>query len=123
MKVGNPVFTNQGQPGIITTKDKKTESFIVDRSYDKVAHAFRHGYLSGINNRQRFNDILDDIHNIKNPQKKIETLQKQIEKINQKEGLKSANLLQYLKAELAHMVNTFKIQPKQYVIAENEIEL
>ena len=71
IKIGDPIFEKNGFPAFVKERDPEVQSIKLDSAPEKVRKNSRHGYIRGLAEDQRadFNNIMDDIREIEDPQK------------------------------------------------------
>ena len=114
VKVGNPHFNSAGQPQRIIKENKETKQVLLDQDFGRVQVDFRHGYYEGIENRERFNDIMDQALEVGDPRDKLEFLIEKLEEVEEESSSSSENLAKYLRSEISHISTTFNIKPRTY---------
>ena len=124
LKVGDPVFEKTGFPSYVKEREPETESVHLDARKEKVKEQSRHGYIRGLSGEQRsdFNEILDDIADISEPREKAATLQEKIQDIEGSEPtLQNKRMIRYLKSELFHIMQSYKVFPREYQTSEDQL--
>lgn len=122
-KVQDPVFNSQGEPGIVKNIDRENQRIKVDKNKELVAHEFRHGYLKGMSKgiRSEFNQFMDEVKNEPVPTEKVVKLQGKISELESDFSPKNYILLNYLKSELAHVMNTYHVKPRTFEAKEENL--
>lgn len=122
-KVQDPVFNSQGEPGIVKQINRESQKIKVDKDQKTVAQEFRHGYLKGMSEgvRSEFNQFMDDVKNEQIPKEKVTMLQGKISELEADFSPKNYILLNYLKSELAHVMNTYHVQPRTFEAKEENL--
>lgn len=125
LKIGDPVFTRRGQPGVIVGRDDRSQRYESKIENEAVRTAFRHGYVKGMEEEMRhnFNAIMDDLQGIEDAEERMNSLQGTIEKLelDADNGPDSQRLVRYLKSELFHLMRTHNVSPKEYKIPYFEV--
>ncbi len=119
--IGDPIFDTQGRPGIVKDFQQDKTQLVINKETDSVKKSLRHGYLSGISNRELFNNIMDKISGEENPETKLKMLQAKIDELEADVSKENAQLLPYLKAEVSHIINIYNIKPKTYTIPSYQL--
>ncbi|MCB9229329.1 MAG: hypothetical protein H6618_06935 [Deltaproteobacteria bacterium] len=120
-KVNDPVFNGVGEPALVRKVDKASQKTELDQDQQMVRQAFRHGYLKGMEPETRldFNSFMDEIGNETEPSKKAERLQEKITELEDNFSPKNYLLLNYLKAELSHIMNTYHYHPRIFSVRDD----
>lgn len=116
IKIGDVVFTNKGEPAVVTGIDGKTNNLKVQTTGKEIEETKKRGFVNGLSleERKEFNVIIDKIKTLKDSTEKVKLLQ---DKINQlSEDPKNYRLLRYIKAELAHVMYSDNIKPNYYIV-------
>lgn len=123
LRVGDPAFTYMGMPAVVTAKNEQRQELTIDADPEIVANSHRHGYLKGLSpeTRQSFNDIMDEVKSLADSQEKISKLQEKIAEFENHESESKRQIAKYLKAELAHTMNSQNISPRYYQIPFNKV--
>lgn len=124
MRVGDPIFSPKGKPGVVADKDKETEQLSVDGKHEVVKDQFRHGYLYGLDKkREDFNEIMDEISELESPKEKAQVLQEKIQEMEENKSKDSVRLIRYLKSELVHLMSTYNLSPRSYVVPPHKASI
>ena len=120
-RVSDTTFNELGKPGVIVGKDPVTATLKVDTNKDVVAKNSRHGYINGmeIGQKRDFNAIMDKMRSIEDRREQVGFLRDRLDEI--KNDPKQVSLTQYLKAELAHLMQTYNLQTRFYEIEEHKL--
>jgi hypothetical protein len=124
LKVGDPIFMANSSPGIVKKADMEKGRLNVDVDTEAVAKHFRHGYIKGLdeNERLQYDSTLDSIEEIKNPKEQISALQEKISQLeNGTPSLQQIKMARYLKAELNHIIQVGKINPRFYEVDAHKL--
>ena len=116
LKIGDSVFLQDGRPGLLVAENKGSDSVTVDPSKSRIKEAHRHGYINGLNmeTRKEFDEILDEVKEIKGSKERIEELQGRIDTLSK--DPKNMVLTRYLTAEMAHIMNMSGVRPKTFEV-------
>ena len=116
IKIGDVIFTNKGEPAIVTDIDDKTNNLKVQTSGKEIEEAKKRGFVNGLSleERKKFNVIIDKIQTLKDPTEKIRLLQNKINQLS--EDPRNYRLLRYVKAELAHVMYSDNMKPNYYIV-------
>ena len=119
--VGDTVFLQTGQPGVVVGRKEGTNELIVQKEGERFEKTRSRGFINGLSPEQRdnFNHIMDDIRKLENPRDRVSKLHSQIEKMSLDPRLHM--ITRYLEGELAHIMNTHAIQPKEYYVDETDL--
>lgn len=117
--IKDPVFSHKGMPGVVTKKTEFPEQLMVEGDEKVVQSSFRHGYVKGLNAdmRDEFNSIMDDIKSQGNANDKVHLLQSKISQLEEDTTKNNHRMVNYLKAELFHLMTTENYRPNQYSIS------
>lgn len=98
--------------------DASRQKLHVNKDLNEVQTAFRHGYLKGMSPaiRQDFNHLMDLVDKTEGVEAKITLLQDKIQSFEKKSDKSALVFLQYIRAELAHLMHLSGYQPRSYVI-------
>jgi hypothetical protein len=123
LSVGDTIFSGKGQPGVITKKDVESGELTIEREGENLEKTRRMGFINGIPaaRRAEFNKIITEVRAEKESQKQIQMLTKKIEEL--KVDPRNFVLTKYLESEMAHIMNTEGIHPKEYKISEDSARL
>ncbi len=121
-QIGDTIFSRNGQPSVLTDRNDKTGELRVETSGEKLEQTKKRGYVNGLDpaTRTRFNEILDVVRTIPEPEKRVEELRTRIDEI--KADPRQRILTRYLTSEMAHLMNTHRIVPKEYSVPEWEVQ-
>lgn len=121
-QVGDAIFTRGGLPGALTNKNPQTGELTVQVEGEQVEAIKKRGYVNGLQaeERQRFNEIIDHVRTIPEPEKRVEELRVRIDEI--KADPKQRILVRYLTSEMAHLMNTHRIEAREYKVPEWEVK-
>ncbi len=121
-KVGDTVFLSQGQPALVSGRDKLNGTTLIDRDIDEVRKQSRHGYLNGVapERREELLSILDDVKAHEEPKQRVEELQKKIDELKADPN-KNMQFVRYLEAEQGHIMNISGYRPRFFGTEEHKI--
>lgn len=122
IRVRDAVFLRAGQPAIVRERDPVSGQLKLDTSLKAVQHEMRHGYLNGIAPEQRdvLYEMLDDIKSRSDdPSKRVDFLREKLSELEK--NPQNFQLTRYVRAELAHLMNTYDIRPRLYSVGEDKI--
>ena len=120
MTIGDPTFSHTGMPGTIRKKEAEQGAITVETDPQAVQTEHRHGYLTGFtpNERASFTQIMDKVKDERDPKEKMRVLQNQIDTLETETDPQKRNLLRYLHSELFHIMDTYRIAPREYTKEE-----
>ena len=104
------IYTN---PGVVV--EKKDDGTVVIDTEPMTIHKYhRYTNTSGLNvaEKQKFNEILDEIYQAKDDVEKINGIQINIDKL--KVDPKNQNIVQYLRNQQSHLIRQAKELPRTY---------
>lgn len=117
MRIGDTFFDHLGRPGLVTGRDDRNRLQVETKgeNYDK---ARGRGFINGLEaeQRQQFNEVMDQIFALKDPREKVGKLSEKIDEL--KNDPRNFVVTRYLESELTHLMNTEGIQPKVYLVDE-----
>jgi len=115
LMIGDVVFSRNGEPGIIRSKDQKNGEFQVDRDFSQVQKSFRHGFLNGLNAEEKnsYLEILDKTRGQGSIANQVKFLENEINRFSHS-SRKVSKSLQYLKNQLTHFRHIHHIKPRYY---------
>ena len=122
-RTGDTVFTPSGTPAVVLKQNPIGHLTTLDRSKESLQSTTRHGYINGltVDDRERFNGIMDDVKKAEDPESRIVQLQSKIEELAQ-EPKKNFVLAQYLTSELSHFMFAARVEPKVFTMNENKLK-
>ena len=121
IRVGDVVFVGSGNPALVKDRDHITGQLRLEPGKAKTHDEMRHGYINGLSQdtRQSFNEILDEVkQGTEDPGERAEQLRLKIDELEQ--DPRNFLLARYLRAEMVHIMNTFNIKPKEYIVHESK---
>lgn len=116
-RIGDAVFNHAGQPGIVADKRIETGEIVVKPQADTLKQVQKRGYINGLTPEQRrdFEEVMEKIGELENPEKKVEALNTQIDQLRMGDG-KARVVAKYLDSEKQHLMATNHIENKLYVL-------
>jgi hypothetical protein len=120
--VGDTLFNADGRPGVVVGKNRQEGDLLIQRQGEQFDAARRRGYINGLppEGRKQFNEIIDKLLNIEDSKEKVSVLSAKIQEL--KEDPRNHLLTKYLEGELAYLMNSSGIFPKEYKISETDIK-
>jgi hypothetical protein len=120
--IGDPAFSRTGRPGVIQSAAAKAGKAEVEMDPSVVKEAHRHGYLKGISpeDRASFNQIMDNVQRLPDPNAQVQALQAQIGELEENPTTHNQHVVQYLRSELFHIMDTHHITPKAYSLSSKD---
>jgi len=118
-QVGDVLFRIDGRPVRFNGVKPETGKIELDSDKKTVKDVIRHGYINGLSegDRSRFNTVMDEVREIRDPIQQVEELKAKIENLNG-DPKNNTSLTKYLRAEMAHIMNVNNIQPRFYQLDE-----
>lgn len=118
--VGDMIFTRNGQPGIVTSRNPETAELVVQTKGEDLEKTKRRGYINGltVEERDQFNKVIDEVKALEKPEERIMQLRAKIEETAADPRQRVLN--RYLSAEMAHLMNTYRFEPREYKTPEWE---
>ena len=122
MAIGDPAFSRTGRPGIIQHSTTQAGRVEVEIDPNLVKEAHRYGYLKGISPEERasFNQIMDGVQHLENPDAQVQSLQAKIGELEQNPTAQKQHVAQYLRSELFHIMDAHHIVPKAYTLSTQD---
>lgn len=122
-RIQDPIFNYLGEPNIIKDYNEKNGKVSIDTDKTAIKHEFRNGYIKGIppELRTAFNSLIDMVKKTEDPNEKISLLNNKISELEQSGDPQAVTFLGYLKAEVAHIMHSFNIQPRYYSVYEGKL--
>ena len=122
IRVGDSVFTRQGIPNVIQGKKADKEQLVVSQDPKIVKSKLRNGYINGmsVDDRDSFNDIMDEMRTIKDPEERAMELRKRLTTLE--EDPRQHMLSRYVRSELMHLMNSYGIRPREFVVEEAKVK-
>lgn len=121
-RVGDAVFNNAGQPGIVKDKLVSTGEVVVQPQSETLKVVQKRGYINGLSVEERkdYNEVMDKIRELDDPTKKVEELGTQIGQKRMGDA-KSRLVAKYLDAQMQHIMLTNNIQNREYTVDEMKL--
>lgn len=112
---GDVVFSREGKPVTVTSKDKSTGNVTVDKNFERVQAENKSGIRNGLDPSQKtaYKAILSDLQS-PDKQAEIDLLAKKIDEL--KKSNVDPRVLRYLESELKHRMSRERYQPDTYQI-------
>lgn len=112
------MFTN---PGVVVEK-KDDGNVVVDTEPMTVNKYHRYANTTGLTEpeKNKFNEILDNIYTKENDVEKIDHMQKNIDQL--KADPQNQKIVQYLRNQQAHLIRTAKELPRSYQVDETNLK-
>ncbi len=122
LNVGDVIFNQTGRVGSVTSKDKEARTVQISMEKDKLKTHHPFGYINGlsIEDRQKYNSILEKVHAHSDIQEKMKGFQAAIDETSQ--DPRNYLLTRYLKSELAHVMHSHNIHPRTYSANEYDVD-
>ena len=122
LRIGDSAFTREGRPAAIKKRDPFSGELTLSQQKADISDATRHGYINGLTKESRasFNQVMDKFKTIEDPKERVGQMQLQLDEI-EKDPTKY-NLAKYLRSEMMHIMNTYRIRPKEFTIDASRIE-
>lgn len=110
--VGDVVFSKDGRPVLVTSKDEKSGHLTINKEFSDVQAAAKQGIVNGLpeKEKQAFNAELSAVENA-DVRKEIDALAKRLDELR-KQGNVQPRLLRYLESELQHRMHREGYSPK-----------
>jgi hypothetical protein len=114
INIYDTVFSGKGEPGIVIGKNPVNNTVEIEKNGPKFEAARRKGFINGLTleDRTRFNSILNQVREIKEPNDKAVKLSETIDELRQDPN--NYHLVRYLTSELAHLMYSENITPRYY---------
>ncbi len=119
VKIGDPRFSSAGHPQKVIGENEENNKVILNRDFDQVQSSFRHGYYVGLENRNRFNDIMDEVQEISDPREKLDLLLEKLGDIESEGSSSADNLAKYLRSEISYISNTYNVKPRTFSLPKD----
>lgn len=121
IQVGDTVFDRSGHPGVIVSQDPATETVKVQRQGEKFEKTRRSGYINGLNpkDRKSFEGIISEVKQQKDPKEKVKMMQEKIAEL--KLDPRNHIVTRYVEGEMAHIMNTEKINPREFTVSTDSV--
>ena len=118
--VGDILFTRQGRPALVTSRDGSNASVSLENNLSKVQEATEFGIKNGLNPEQRrvFESVRREALS-PDIAEEIQRLRDRIREIKDTGG--DAKVLSYLENELQHLVIREGIVPRDYMVQERTL--
>lgn len=121
--VGDVIFRQNGQPGVVQKRDEDTGNLTVETKGEAYENRRKAGFINGLKgeDRQSFDAIILESRGIKEPVKRVQYLQEQIAKLKEEPSKSNMQLTRYLESEVGHIVSSEGIQPRTYEVMESKV--
>lgn len=122
IRPGDAVFVRTGDPLLVKDRDKATGMTTLNRDPETVIHGTRHGYINGLEpeKREQLFAILDEVKSASvDPEERVSKLREVLGEIEQ--DPKNLGLARYVRAEMTHIMNSYGIKPREYLIHDSRI--
>lgn len=118
--VGDILFTRQGLPAIVTSKDSSIASVSLEKNIGEVQKATEFGIKNGLDPEQR--KTFESVRREALSPDKAEEIQRLRDRIRElKDTGGDAKVLRYLENELQHLVIREGIIPRDYMVQERTL--
>lgn len=120
IQTGDVLFTRQGRPALVTSRDPKSESVSLEQNLGKVQQATTLGIKNGLSPVQR-----EDFESVRlsvvsgDKAEEIRGLRDRIRDLRERGG--DQKVLHYLENELQHLVIREGIVPSDYMVNERTL--
>lgn len=113
--VGDVLYTRDGKPVLVTSKDAKTGNLTVERDYDRIRQATNLGLKNGLPERAKdaYRAVLSSVED-EDKRAAIDDLVKQVDELRKENA--DPRLLRYLESELQHRIQRDHYHPKEEVV-------
>jgi hypothetical protein len=120
-RIGDTVFSQSAVPSVIVGRDDVKSTLKTDQDFSAFQVATRHGLINGLapENREKFNEIMDDVMSDKDNAERVTMLQGKIDEL--KIDPRNTKLVQYLDGEVKHLMNLKGIKPRFYNTEETKV--
>jgi len=117
---GDVVFNNEGRPGLVTGRDTLSGKLQVETDGPNYERTRAFGFVNGLSPEDRsvFSQIVDRLRAVESPQQRVVEYGKQIDIL--REDPRNRHLVRYLTAEMAHLMFTEGIRPREYLADETK---
>jgi len=111
-RIGDTVFTSSAAPATVVGKEEGGSAVRLDRDFDAFQTNTRHGLHNDMapEDREQFNDIMDEIRSTEGDAARVETLLAVIDDL--KSDPRKGRLITYLDGEVRHLMHTKGIKPR-----------
>ncbi|MGE0174273.1 MAG: hypothetical protein AB7T49_15860 [Oligoflexales bacterium] len=122
ISAGDIVFGPDGRPGVVVGRKPETNELLVEKGGPEYEKARRRGFINGVpqNHRPKFNEIVDQVLELKTPREKIQMLTDRIGEL--KQDPRNHLLTKYLEGELSHVMNAAGESMQTYAVEESEVK-
>ncbi|MBF0442933.1 MAG: hypothetical protein HQK54_13585 [Oligoflexales bacterium] len=121
LNVGDVTFLGNGKPALVVGFNENTGEYITRTKGEEFEKTRKNTFINGLSpeERGRYNEIVDKVHNLNDPKKKIEELVSKIEKF--KMDPRQHKITRYLESELFHTMQNFGVEPREYMVEESKV--
>ena len=114
-------FLSPPVPSVIVGRDDVKSTLKIDQDFSAFQVATRHGLINGLapENREKFNEIMNDVMSDKDNAERVTMLQGKIDEL--KIDPRNTKLVQYLDGEVKHLMNLKGIKPRFYNTEETKV--
>ena len=116
IRAGDILFDSLGKPGLVTKVDRDANELTLERRGEKYDNARAKGLLNGLTkeNRSEFNEAMAEIREHQKPRDRVHALNKKVEEL--RADPRKFQVVRYLEGELSHIMNTEKLNPREYKV-------
>ena len=120
-QVGNTIFDHQGKIAIVTDRDENTHQLTVESGGKNFERSSKYPLINGLKPQERkyYNDVMDQAYEKKEPIERIKLIRDKLKEIP--EDPNTHILRKYISAEMAHIMNTHRVWPREYTIAADKV--
>jgi hypothetical protein len=113
-RVGDTVFLSKGDPAKVAGRSDAKGTVVLDRDFESTRQNTRHGLINGIDpaRRQEFLGIMDAVKQHKEPEQRVEELQRKIDELQV--DPKNLQFVKYLESEKNHIINVTGYRPRMF---------
>lgn len=118
LSIGDTLFNKDGRPAVVVGKKDESGALIMQREGPEFEATRRRGYINGLppQTRPQFNEIIDAVNGKKDPKEKVAMLHEKIGEL--KVDPRNHMITRYLEGELAYIMNSSGITPREYATTE-----
>ena len=118
IRTGDVVFDRAGQPAAVTNRSDVKGTVELNKDRADVRKKVRHGYINGIEGkeRQEMLSILDQAKEQASPEERVAFIGAKVSLIEKDPT--QQKLASYLRSQMMHIMHSYNIKPKKYVLQE-----
>lgn len=118
---GDIIFDHKGRAGVVLGRNPENGEIKLQIKGEEYEKARARGVINGLKegDRQKFDEVVDEVNKIEDAHEKIRVLREKIDVISQ--DPRNFAVTRYLEGQLVHTMTTKGIKPNEFTINEANI--